>query len=163
MGVFIDLQKAFDTVSHEILLNKLAMIGVGGVAHKMFTSYLKNRQQIVKIDGCQSKALPIQCGVPQGSILGPLLFLTYINNIDNIGLNGHITLYADDTCLFYFGPSISSLVSLAQQDLDKLTTWLQQNLLTVNTSKTSYIIFRAKNKPIPPYSSLTQYTYTRKD
>lgn len=74
--------------------------------------------------------------------------------MDKIGLNGHITLYADDTCLFYFGPSINNLISLAQQDLDILTTWLQQNLLTINITKTSYVVFKAKNKIIPPFDPL---------
>lgn len=154
LGVFIDLKKAFDTVSHKLLLEKLTTIGIRDVALEMFSSYLKDRQQVVKIDGYQSRALPIHCGVPQGSILGPLLFLIYINNVDKIGLNGHITLYADDTCLFYFGTSMNNIISQAQQDLDTLTAWLQQNLLTINASKTSFIIFKAKNKPIPPFNSL---------
>ncbi|KAL0811210.1 hypothetical protein ABMA28_009640 [Loxostege sticticalis] len=83
LGVFIDLKKAFDT------------------------SYLTNRCQVVKIGNTQSGPLPITCGVPQGSILGPLLFLIYVNNIDDIGLKGQLSLYADDTCLFYFGTNLN--------------------------------------------------------
>lgn len=156
LGVFIDLKKAFDTVSHKLLLKKLEVIGIVGKALKMFESYLENRLQIVKIDSnSQSPPLPISCGVPQGSILGPLLFLVYINNMHELGLNGNITLYADDTCLFYFGSSIHDLIAQAQYDLDVLHEWLQYNLLTINISKTSYILFKAKNKLIPNYIPLT--------
>lgn len=155
LGVFIDLKKAFDTVSHDLLLMKLKAIGVEGQAFKMFKSYLTDRQQIVKMTTHQSNALPVSFGVPQGSILAPLLFSLYINDIQEIGLHGHLTLYADDTCLFYFGTSISHIISLAQSDLNNLFKWLQCNLLTINISKTSYIIFKAKNKIIPPYQSLT--------
>lgn len=87
--------------------------------------------------------------------MGPLLFLIYINNIHELGLNGHITLFADDTCLFYFGSSIHDIISEAQHDLDILHNWFQYNLLTINISKTSYVIFKAKNKPLPDYLPLT--------
>lgn len=154
LGIFIDLKKAFDTVSHKLLLKKLENIGITGNALKIFASYLANRSQVVRIENYQSDALPITCGVPQGSILGPLLFLTYINNIHEIGLHGHITLYADDTCLFYFGSSVQNIISQAQSDLNSLFSWFQYNLLTINISKTCYIIFKAKNKTIPPHDSL---------
>lgn len=149
LGIFIDLKKAFDTVSHALLLKKLECIGINGTALRMFRSYLTNRLQAVKIDHTQSDTLPITCGVPQGSILGPLLFLTYINNISELSLHGHLTLYADDTCLFYFGPTIEDIISKAQTDLNVLSSWFQHNLLTINTSKTCYVIFKAKNKIIP--------------
>jgi hypothetical protein len=156
LGIFVDLKKAFDTVSHKLLLQKLEVIGVRDKALTMFESYLKNRLQIVKINNSpQSHPLPISCGVPQGSILGLLLFLVYINNMHELDLNGHITLYADDTCLFYFGLSILDLISQAQHDLDILHDWLQYNLLTINISKTCYILFKAKNKVIPDFSPLT--------
>jgi hypothetical protein len=154
LGVFIDLKKAFDTVSHNLLLQKLECIGINGVALKMFKSYLTNRAQIVQIDNTQSTARFITHGVPQGSILGPLLFLIYINDIPKLGLHGHVTLYADDTCLFYIGNSLNETTTQAQQDLDKLFEWFQFNLLTINISKTSYIIFKTKNKTIPPHNSL---------
>lgn len=155
LGIFIDLKKAFDTVSHKLLLKKLEVIGLAGSALKMFESYLSNRSQVVRIDRTtQSPPHVISCGVPQGSILGPLLFLVYINNMRELGLNGHLTLYADDTCLFYFGPSMDDLISQAQHDLDTLHDWFQYNLLTINVSKTSYVIFKAINKPIPTYLPL---------
>lgn len=148
LGVFIDLKKAFDTVSHPLLLNKLKQIGIKNKAYSIFESYLTNRHQIVKLSQYESSPLPINCGVPQGSIIGPLLFLTYINNLHEAGLQGHLTLYADDTCLFYFGSSLSSIIQQAQQDLDLLFNWFQSNLLTINTAKTCYVIFSAKNKKI---------------
>lgn len=156
LGVFIDLKKAFDTVSHTLLLNKLEHIsGIQGNALKMLKSYLTNRHQIVKINDVESSALPVTYGVPQGSILGPLLFLIYINQIAALNLHGHITLYADDTCLFYFGKNIHNIISQAQEDLDILFEWFQYNLLSINISKTCFIIFKAKNKKISDHRPLT--------
>lgn len=154
LGLFIDLKKAFDTVSHSKLINKLRGIGVTGKALKMYESYLANRSQLVKINNSQSNHQPITYGIPQGSVLGPLLFLIYVNDMHEIGLHGQITLYADDTCLFYFGSSIHEMISQAQQDLDTLFEWLQSNLLTVNVQKTCYLIFKAKNKTLPQHSPL---------
>lgn len=146
VGIFIDLKKAFDTVSHSLLLHKLKCIGIKGNAFNIFESYLSNRNQIVKIDQHESSPLPITCGVPQGSILGPLLFLIYINNLHELELQGHLTLYADDTCLFYFGRSLDDVIQRAQKDLDLLAEWFKYNLLTINITKTSYVVFAAKNK-----------------
>jgi hypothetical protein len=155
LGVFIDLKKAFDTVSHNILIQKLANIGLSNVALAIFKSYLDNRQQVVKLRKSGSSFRTVSFGVPQGSILGPLLFLIYINSINKIGLSGDLTLYADDTCLFYFGQSIETIILEAQKDMDILNTWFQSNLLTINTSKTNYIIFAAKNKRISKHKPLT--------
>lgn len=154
LGIYIDLKIAFDSVSHTLILNKLEKIGINGSALKMFQSYLSNRLQVVKIDKTHSNMLPITCGVPQGSILGPLLFLIYINNIHEIGLQGHLTLYADDTCLFYFGSTIQEIIPKAQADLNTLFSWFQHNLLTINILKTCYVIFKAKNKIISPHEPL---------
>lgn len=155
LGIFIDLKKAFDTVSHQKLLQKLKNIGITGKAHNMFASYLQNRSQIVKIGDFTSSKQNVNFGCPQGSIISPLMFLIYINNINKIGLTGHLTLYADDTCLFYFGKSIHNIVKNAQTDLDKLNEWFKFNLLTINTSKTTYMIFKAKNKHIPDFTPLS--------
>lgn len=155
LGIFIDLKKAFDTVSHQKLLTKLHDIGVTDVAQNIFASYLTNRYQIVKIAKIQSDPQPITYGVPQGSILGPLLFLVYIDSIQHIGLKGDITLYADDTCLFYFDQSVDKIIEQAQQDLNILNTWLKSNLLTINIAKTNYIVFAAKNKIIGDFNQLT--------
>lgn len=155
LGVFIDLKKAFDTISHLKLIQKLTNMAISGTALKILQSYLENRSQVVKIGNFTSSTHSITFGIPQGSILGPLLFLIYVNNISNIGLSGHVTLYADDTCLFYFGHSIHDIIAKAQKDLDMLNVWYLNNLLTINVSKTSYIIFTAKNKKVPNFTPLT--------
>lgn len=154
LGIFIDLKKAFDTVSHSLLLAKLKNIGISGSAYALLESYLSNRIQIVKIGNICSSPRKIECGIPQGSILGPLLFLIYVNNISNIGLTGHVTLYADDTCLFYFGKKMKEIVDQAQKDLVNYNIWCQCNLLTINTKKTSFMIFSAKNKNISDFSPI---------
>ena len=100
LGIYLDLQKAFDTVNHEILLHKLYNYGIRGVAYDWFKSYLLNRQQYTVINGCVSNLAKITCGVPQGSVLGPLLFLLYVNDIANAVPELNVKLFADDTNLF---------------------------------------------------------------
>ena len=102
ISIFLDLQKAFDMVDHSILLKKLEHYGVRGVSLGWFNSYLTNRRQIVKLNSVMSDCQPIVCGVPQGSILGPLLFLIFINDICNLPMNLYHLLFADDTTLLYF-------------------------------------------------------------
>jgi retron-type reverse transcriptase len=102
VGVFIDLSKAFDTLNHDILLNKLEFYGVRGITLELFKSYLNNRRQFVFYNGASSCLKQIVCGVPQGSILGPLLFILYINDIVNCSNILAFILFADDTNLFYY-------------------------------------------------------------
>lgn len=154
IGIFIDLKKAFDTVSHRILLNKLNDIGITEKALELLKSYLCDRYQIVKLSEHKSNPKLITYGVPQGSILGPLLFLIYINGVSTLGLKGDLSLYADDTSLFYFGHEVESLIQDAQSDLNILNKWFRSNLLTINVAKTNYMIFSAKNKKIPDFSPL---------
>lgn len=130
------------------MLEKLRHIGITGKALEIFKSYLQNRKQIVKIDNHQSSPKSITYGVPQGSVLGPLLFLIYINNICQLGLKGDISLYADDTSIFYFGHSVEAMIPHVQSDLNLLNTWFQTNLLTINVAKTNFVILSAKNKRI---------------
>ena len=96
-GIFVDFQKAFDTVDHEILLQKLEHYGIRGLANKWFKSYLSNRKQYVSVNGFHSKTLPMDYGVPQGSVLGPLLFLIYINDLHNAIRHSIVHHFADDT------------------------------------------------------------------
>ena len=103
IGVFIDLKKAFDTLDHSLLLSKLKHYGIRGIAHDWITSYLTNRKQYVYFQNKSSEKLNIVCGVPQGSILGPLLFIIYINDICNVSPVLDYVLFADDTNIYFFG------------------------------------------------------------
>ena len=141
-GVFIDLEKAFDTVNHKILLSKLNHYGIRGVANKWFSSYLSNRYQRVTINGESSQLLPISCGVPQGSILGPLLFLLYINDMNLAMQTSTMYHFADDTNLLYSCKSLKSLRKRLNKDLELLYNWLCANRLSLNAGKTEFIVFR---------------------
>ena len=109
LGIFIDLQKAFDTVDHEILLSKLNHYGIRGVANDWFRSYLSNRQQFVRIDDAVSDTSYINIGVPQGSVLGPLLFLLYINDLHFSIRHSKTRYFADDTCLLLVNKSLKKI------------------------------------------------------
>ena len=141
LGVFVDLRKAFDTVNHLILLRKLEEIGIRGVSLEFFRSYLSNRQQFVHLNGIDSSLKKISIGVPQGSILGPILFLIYINDLPDISSNLNFTLFADDTTVTLSGEDLPSLTSQVNNELNLLNDWAIQNRLTINTDKTEYILF----------------------
>ena len=141
IGVFLDLKKAFDTVSHDILLKKMYAYGIRGNAFKLLKSYLTGRTQYVIYDGVQSATLPIKCGVPQGSILGPLLFICSMNDIGNISDFLYTILYADDTSVLLNGNNYTNLIELLNSELEKLSIWLKCNKLTLNVQKTYYMVF----------------------
>ena len=126
-SVFLDFAKAFDTVNHQILLSKLENYGIRGPAKACFESYLKNRHQIVKIGDTLSDKMQIVRGVPQGSILGPILFLLYINDIKNSSKILKFFLYADDTSTFLISKSIQELESIYNKELSYVTDWLKAN------------------------------------
>lgn len=142
LTVFLDLAKAFDTVSIPILTHKLESLGIRGTQLSLFQSYLSGRSQSVRIDCHDSSERPIEYGVPQGSILGPSLFLVYINDLCSLKLDGGIVLsYADDTVLVFSSETWSDTYRLAQRGLHEVSDWLTCNLLTLNVSKTKFIEF----------------------
>ncbi len=146
MGIFIDLSKAFDTINHNILLNKLKKYGIRGTAYNWIKSYLTDRKQYIEIEENKSTLKDVNCGVPQGSILGPLLFLIYINDIKYSTINSQVLLsYADDTTIFITGPNIDSMFHNANTVLGDLHKWLKANKLIINAQKTKYMIFGPKH------------------
>ena len=145
-GVFVDLQKAFDTVDHNILLKKLEYYGVRGVINDWFRTYLSDRKQSVTILGEKSNEMKILHGVPQGSVLGPLLFLIYINDLNKAIKHSSVYHFADDTHLLNINKSIKKINQQVNNDLKFLCVWLRANKISLNTKKTEIIIFRSKNK-----------------
>ena len=142
--VFIDLKKAFDTVDHDILLQKLEKYGVIGLEHTWFSSYLKNRRQLCRVNGVASNMEEIKCGVPQGSCLGPLLFLIYINDLPFALKNSEVTMYADDTSISYSSKNIDELNETLNSDLDSLKQWLEGNKLSLNVIKTQAMVIGSR-------------------
>ena len=137
--LMLDLKKAFDTVSHEILLKKLEYYGVRGITNNLFESYLSNRYQYVTISNEKSSKTSIKYGVPQGSMLGPLLFLLYINDIYTCTTNCPI-LFADDTCLLIQDSKLENLQVKITKEISTVTNWLNANKLTLNMSKSDIIV-----------------------
>ena len=146
IAIFLDLKKAFDTTCHSILLDKLKHYGFRGLSHIWFTNYLSKRQQVVSINGIDSKPRELSVGVPQGSVLGPLLFLLYINCLPN-AVSFLSLLFADDTTFQLSGANLKDLINRANQELAKASEWFHCNKLSLNVAKTKYIIFKPqKNK-----------------
>ena len=131
-GVFVDLQKAFNTVDHQILLAKFNHYEIRGVSNDWFKSYLSNRNQYVSINGFDSGLTTINCGVPQGSVLGPLLFLLYINDLNQAIKFCKVYHFADDTNLLYLTNSIKKLNKLVNAGLKHLVNWLNANKILLN-------------------------------
>ena len=146
--VFLDLSKAFDSVNHDILLLKLKHYGILSSTNQLIKSFL-SRKQFVSIKSTKSKLLQNNYGVPQGSILGPLLFLLYVNDMPQ-AVNCMPILFADDTCLIFRAPNLASLTTIMNKEHQNLSIWFDSNKLTVNPSKSNFLIIPAKlNKPFP--------------
>jgi hypothetical protein len=145
LGIFIDFSKAFDTVNHNILIDKLEHYGIRGIAKDWINSYLSERKQYVTYMGTKSTMKTMKCGVPQGSILGPLLFLLYINDLGEIFQNLNPILYADDSNLITTGNNLLDLETTTNQEIPLLLDWLQANRHSLNIKKTHVMIFGKKN------------------
>jgi hypothetical protein len=154
VGVFLDLKKAFDTVNHNILMKKLYKYGVRGIAYDWFTDYLCNRKQYVCFNNHDSNEEIISCGVPQGSILGPLLFLLYVNDIFRVSEEIFPIIFADDTNVFLEGRNLTDICNSLCFELKKVSHWLQANKLTLNIKKTQYMCFRSIRKKIDANHSI---------
>ena len=141
VAVYIDLKKAFDTVNHKILIQKLELYGIRGHALEWFKSYLNDRKQYVACGQVKSNMAAVEFGVPQGSNLGPLLFLIYVNDLPRCLNNGHATLFADDTTVYNTANNIGEIQNKTNEDLKNLVEWCRANKLTLNTSKTYGCIF----------------------
>jgi retron-type reverse transcriptase len=146
--ILIDLQKAFDTIDHKILLDKLSVMGFSNSAIKWFKSYLSNRYFKISIDKELSKPGLLDCGVPQGSILGPLLFLIYVNDMPRSIKLSKLLLYADDSCLLFQGKSVDEIIVVLNNDFSDLCDWFVDNKLSIHfgEDKTKSILFCPKRK-----------------
>ena len=144
VGIFLDFQKAFDTVDHSILLDKLHCYGIRGIANQWFFSYLSNRQQSVVYNGYESELKVINCGVPQGSTLGPLLFLLIINDLTNVSSFFMPIIFADDANLFCTGTDLTEITQLFNEEISKIYDWVNPNKLSLNIDKTNFMLFTPK-------------------
>ena len=149
ISAVVDLTKAFDTVDHEILLDKMDRYGIRGHANDFCKSYIKIRKQYTVTNAVESYIDDVKCGVPQGSVLGPLLFSLYIDDIYRAVGQDCIRLFADDTALFMYDENLNSLIANVVSKFNELYLWCVRNKLTINCDKTNFILFHAINKPIP--------------
>ena len=155
LGVFIDLKKAFDTVDHDILLQKLEHYGVRGRVLELMKSYLKDRSQYVCYGGFESDRGRVECGVPQGSVLGPLFFILYVNDMVNASGEMDLVLFADDTNIFVEGRNHLELFKRVNHGLAGLSKWFCCNKLTLNLKKTEYVYFGGNGGRIVPQGGIS--------
>ena len=153
--VFVDLARAFDTVNHQLLSEVLEHIGIRGVCRDLFSSYLSDRRQCVRINGILSEYETIKCGVPQGTILGPILFNIYIDNLFHLMSCGDIFAYADDTAIFYTDKSWIDLKTKIEKDMENIKSWFDSMYLSINFDKTVYLPIMSSHAAPPPYQSLS--------
>ena len=142
LGVFLDLSKAFDCINHDILIRKLYHYGIRGSVLEWFRSYIKNRKHYVSFMNMKSEVMNIEDGVPQGSVLGPLLFLLYINDLPSCIQHSKVILFADDTTIYSSSQDLKNLHNNVNLDLVHLVDWFRANKLSLNASKSDYILIK---------------------
>ena len=143
-GVFIGLSKAFDTVDHYILITKLKQYEIQGNNIRWFESHLSNRKQYIAYNNKSAAFKDMTCAVPQGSILGPLLFLIYVNDLPNVSNMLDPIMFADDTNLFFSSSNIKTFFAIVNHELEKISLWFIANRLSLNVEKTKYTLFHKK-------------------
>ena len=148
IALFVDLNKGFETVSHSSILGKLPAYGISGNEKAWFTDYLFHRKMRVNYKGTLSTPIPIHCGIPQGSILGPLLSLLHFNELRSLLKSCKMIMYADDTVLYYSHKDMKEIERVLSQDLCKVPKWLQENELVLNLKKgkTEVMLFGRKKR-----------------
>ena len=143
--LFLDFRKAFDTVNHNLLIKKISSLGISGHLLSLLNSYLAGRTQCVKINSSLSTTLPVSCGVPQGSILAPTLFLIFINDLLSLPLHSKVHAYADDTTFYLSNPNPTRLRGLVADDIISIEHWCDSNLMTINESKSHFLVVNPQN------------------
>ena len=153
--VFIDLKKAFDTIDHQIILQKLENDGIDHNSLKWFESYLTGRTQKCKVNDRLSGSTSVTCGIPQGSNLGPLLFLIYINDLPNCLHHATPRMFADDTNVSFAADSLEELQSVINSELERLKSWLITNKLSLNIAKTEFMTIGSRQRINATQGSIT--------
>ena len=161
-SIFLDLRKAFDSVNHDILLKKLEHYGFRGLIWRLLNSYLKGRKICTKVNNNISKFYDVELGAPQGSVLGPLFFLLYVNDLP-LASNFETTRFADDTNLYISHPNLKTLQNLVSLEITKIENWVCQNKLTINYNKSAYMLIsnNKSNTPIDFKLSLNHNVINR--
>ena len=140
LAIFLDLKKAFDTVDHRILIKKLGAYGIRGISGGWLTSFLTSRKQFCSVNGQKSEARLVTCGIPQGSCLGPLLFIIYLNDFEKCLDFSRASMYADDTHVTLTSSNTDGLLTNAHKELRNISEWMRINKLSANPKKTEYMI-----------------------